>query len=269
MPNDLPPWTAVSQQVQRWADWLEHTTRISVADSTYREYTGLFRRCIQHGIGHIRMTALTAQHIQKLYSRMLDEGRSPATVRHVHALLHQALQHTGRVRWQEVRPPKAKRTKVVALDPEQVGTILETTRGTRLEALWVLIAYTGLRLSEALGLRWQDVDLDRKQVRINKVLQTKGLRVLKDPKTEESRRTLRVSERVVEALRGWKLNQITERLRAGERWADEAGLVFTTRQGRPISVSSLHENVWKPLLTRAGAPRIRIHDLRTSWRRCY
>jgi integrase len=96
----------------------------------------------------------------------LEEGLSARTVHHCHAVLRTALEEA--VRWgligrnvaKLVKPPRPKRSDIQPLDPEQVRRLLETIRGHRLEALFTVALAVGLREGEALGLRWQDVDLD-------------------------------------------------------------------------------------------------------------
>jgi integrase len=81
-----------------------------------------------------------------------------------------------------------------------VKTLLEATRGDRLEALYVLALTTGLRQGELLGLKWEDIDLEAGKLRVRRTLATaKGGPVLTAPKTKSSRRTVRLTQRAEEA----------------------------------------------------------------------
>jgi integrase len=85
-------------------------------------------------------------------------------------------------------------------------------------------------------------------------------RELVEPKTDRSRRTLRLPAMVAEALREHRRAQLEERIAAGSRWVDR-DFVFATRQGRPL----MARNVLRELhahLERADLPRQRFHDLR-------
>jgi integrase len=119
----------------------------------------------------------------------------------------------------------------------------------------------GLRQGELLGLRWEDVDLRVGRLEVKQALQrVRGPYELVDPKTEGSRRAVKLPPRVVEKLREHRARQAAERLRA-ERWADEWGLVFTTPSGAPLN-SRVVLTAFQRKLGEAGLPKVRFHDLR-------
>jgi integrase len=136
--------------------------------------------------------------------------------------------------------------------------------GDRLAALWMVLATTGLRRGEASGLRWSDIDLDRATltVRVQLVRHGRNL-VLTEPKTERSRRSIRLSTRTVAALRAHQARQQEERLAAGPAWQEwhDEGLVFTRPDGAPLSPANLRLPL-NQALRRAGLPHLRVHDLR-------
>ena len=90
----------------------------------------------------------------------------------------------------------------MALTPEQVKALLSAAREDRLEALYVLAIHTGLRQGELLGLKWEDVDLEGGTLQVRRTLTTaKGGPVLSTPKTKGSRRSLKLTQSAIEALR--------------------------------------------------------------------
>jgi integrase len=133
----------------------------------------------------------------------------------------------------------------------------------------------GLRLGEATGLLWNDVDLESGEVRVRQQLQRVGKRlVLQDLKTAKSRRTLILPDECIDLLKEHRKRQLEERLKAGDRWVD-SGLVFTTyRTCKPGQLqhmrvnAGLHpRNVLRTLhgiLEAANLPSVRFHDLRHS-----
>jgi integrase len=126
----------------------------------------------------------------------------------------------------------------------------------------MLALAAGLRQGEALGLHWQDVDLDAGTLRVRVALQRlegRGLQTV-EPKTARSRRSIALPPQVIESLRAHKSRQAQERLLAGSRWQD-SGFVFTTATGTPLEGSSVTHRFQK-LLRRAGLPHLRFHDLR-------
>ena len=124
----------------------------------------------------------------------------------------------------------------------------------------------GLRQGEALGLRWQDIDLDNGSLRVAVTLQKlpKQPYQLVEPKTRLSRRTLPLTPTLAAQVRAHRTRQREERLQAGADWqGQEWGLVFTTPQGSPVNKFELLK-VYKRHLDRAELPTLRFHDLRHS-----
>jgi integrase len=123
------------------------------------------------------------------------------------------------------------------------------------------VALEGLRQGEALGLRWQDVDLRSGTLAVRNSLQRiNGVFRLVEPKTRRSRRTVHLPAVVVAQLRAHRARQLEERLRAAQLWEDH-GLVFATELGRPLHASSVTIR-FQRVLERAGLRRQRFHDLR-------
>jgi integrase len=137
------------------------------------------------------------------------------------------------------------RAKVVgedakAFSPAEVALILEATTEDRFAALPVFLSATGVRLGEALALRWTDVDLDAGEVRIRGTLvRAKGGGQYVSPgKTERARRTIPLAVDAVKALRAHRVKQATERLAAGTRWAGQ-DWVFASTVGTASDVRNV------------------------------
>lgn len=137
-------------------------------------------------------------------------------------------------------------------------------REDRLAALYVLAVTCGLRQGELLGLRWDDVDLETGAMLVRRQLQRmrdgSGLAFL-PLKNPESRREVALGPMAVAALGKHRARQAEEKLMLGVIYED-AGLVFATPKGTPLEASNLVNRSFKPLLERAGVPKIRFHELR-------
>jgi integrase len=121
----------------------------------------------------------------------------------------------------------------------------------------------GLRQGEALGLRWQDVDLQLGYLRVAKQLQRlDGEFVLVEPKTSRSRRTLAMPTAIAEAIRVHRDLQQAER-QGSEPKPAEWDLVFTRFDGKPLD-GTVVSHQFHRVLQRAGLPQRRFHDLRHS-----
>jgi integrase len=160
-----------------------------------------------------------------------------------------------------VTPPRGQRYEVRPLDPVQARRFLDAVRGDRLEALYSVALAVGLRQGEALGLQWDDIDLDSAALHVRHALQrVDGRLQLVEPKTARSRRTVILPATVIDALKAHRSRQVAERLTAGSEWVDHK-LVFCSPMGRPLDASNVTHTFQRHLI-RAGLPRQRFHDLR-------
>jgi integrase len=219
-------------------------------------------------LGRIMLTKLTAQHLQLLYAKKLEEGLTTTTVHHLHSIVHKALSNAMRLGLIQrnvcdlIDPPRMRHHEMTTLSEEQARLLLTTASGKRLEALYVLALATGMRQGELLALRWRDVDLDGSTLRVRATLQrTEAGFVFAEPKTAQSRRRIALSRTVVDALRQHKIRQLEERLAAVNVWEDH-DLVFPNVIGKPLEAGNVLRRSFWPLLRRAGLPRMRFHDLR-------
>jgi len=261
------------------AGWLV-TVRPTIRPSTFVSYEGHVRKHLTPGLGRIALARLTPTEIRALLTAKLADGLSPRTVQYIHAVLRRALGEAlrdglvARNVATLVAPPRVRRPEVQPCSPDEARSFLDAVAGDRLEGLYTVALALGLRQGEALGLRWQDVDLDTGALRVRMSLQPlprdlrpegapRGTRlVLVEPKTARSRRTVTMPAVVVSALRRHRVQQLQERLLAGSRW-HEWGLVFTSTIGTPMEARNVSHR-FQAILVAAGLPRIRFHDLRHS-----
>ena len=252
--------------------WMNDAVRGTVRESTYTRDKYLLTNHIKPSIGRIKLKNLNALHLQSLYRERLDSGLSGSTVQKIHHVAHKALDQA--VKWDliprnpadAVKAPTPTQKEKHPLSAPEARRLLDAASGDRLEALYELAVQTGMRQGELLGLRWEDVDLDGQSLRIRRTLTRKGNDSggsygVGEPKTKKSRRTVRLTERAVDALRSHRARQAEEKLRAGASYQDR-GLVFAGERGGIINPSNLRNRSLKPLLAKADLPRITFHDLR-------
>jgi len=244
--------------------WLNDSVRGSVRASTYKSYRRQVDRYIVPAIGRTKLKKLAPAHVQGLYRSMLDRGLATRTVQYTHAVLRRAMKQA--VRWgmiprnpcDDTDPPKLQREEIRPLDREQACRLLEAAEGDRLEALYKLALHTGMRPGELLALRWEDVDLDGKTLRVSRAL-SEGQ--FTPPKRAKSRRSIDLNAGSITALRAHRKRQLEEMMQKAGLWQDY-GLVFPSNVGTPLS----HRNVvrsFKAVLHRAGLPSsVRLYDLR-------
>jgi len=247
--------------------WLESCARASIRPRTYTSYADLMRRHLIPVLGTTRLARLTAEQVQSLVNEKSAAGLSARTVHYLHSVLHHALEQAtvlGLVSGNAarfVRLPRMTRTKAQPFTPVQARAFLQAIKGNRLEALYTLALACGLRQGEALGLQWDDVDLERGSLTVRHTLaRIDGKRVLAEPKTEQSYRTIQLPSIVTDSLRAHAIRQAEDRERADERW-QALGFVFTTKVGSPLDAKNVTHR-FQALVKRAGLPHQRFHDLR-------
>jgi integrase len=248
--------------------WLTDSVRDTVRPTTFERYEQVVRLHISPVLGKVKLKNLTSAHVRGLYRQKLDAGLSPRSVQYVHVTLHKALKQAvrdglvPRNATESVKPPQVRREEIRPLTPEQVKTLFEAAKWDRLEALYVLAVTTGLRQGELLGLKWDDVDMEAGTLQVRRTLTTaKGGPVLSAPKTKGSRRTVKLSQTALEALRSHLARQLEEIGRVGSLWRENS-LIFASEVGEPLRRQYVTARRFKPLLRRAGLPEIRFHDLR-------
>jgi integrase len=258
--------------VAGWLDlWLDGAAASRVRPRTLESYRQVVTTHIVPAVGHHRLARLQPEHVEQLHRALLDKGLSPATVLRAHRVLARALrvaEQRGRVARNVctlVDAPSAGRSAASgALTPEETRKVLDAARGRRNGARWAAALGLGLRQSEALALRWSDVDLEAGSLTVNRSLHRvtgQGI-VFAEPKTERSRRRIALPRPLVDLLRAHRTAQLAERLRAGNRWED-GDLVFAQPNGRPLDKHSDWEE-WRALLAAAGVRVVRLHDARHS-----
>jgi integrase len=216
----------------------------------------------------MKLTKLSPLDLQRLYTDRLVAGLSSTTVHLLHVVLHRMLKQA--VRWgmvprnvtEMVDPPRRTFPEITTWSSDQVARFLEAGDQHYLGALWRLALLTGMRRGELLGLKWDDIDLDRGTLAVRRTLSrgNGGTWQLTEPKTASGRRQIALPESCVAALRKHRLRQLEQRMALGPAWEDH-GFVFTGRAGAPLHVNSMTVH-FKKLITDAQVPTIRFHDLR-------
>ena len=258
-------------------EWLP-AIRGTVRPTTFASYATHVEGHIVPALGSLQLSRVSAQSINVFYAKLLENGRlqgrgslSPATVRRVHATLHRALKDA--VRWQRLSvnpadaadPPKgqSKERELPAWNAEQLAGFLCSVKDDRLFALWRLLSMTGCRRGEALGLRWDDLDLEANTVTIRRALVPLGGRVeISEPKTARGRRRIALDPLTIETLRSHASRQADERS-ACEDWF-ESGYIFTTEDGQPLDPHRISK-AFERHLRGAALPRIPLHGLRHTY----
>ena len=261
--------TGRAPTVEHWLQhWLRTIAARKVRASTYEGYRTKIEYRIIPGLGAHRLDRLQPEHLERFYSDLLAEGLAPATVLQIHRILSRALKvavqrgRVGRNVATLVDAPSLDHHEVQPLTAAEAQRILGASAGQRNAARWSVALALGLRQGEALGLKWDAVDLEAGTLAVRHALQRirgKGLQLV-PPKSRAGRRVIAMPPQLVEALAEHELAQDAERQQAGGLW-QEHGLVFSQPNGRPVDPRADWQ-AWKALLHEAGVRDARLHDAR-------
>lgn len=265
-----PSRVTVAEFLERWErDW----ATANVSPKTLERYTGILHKQVIPNIGKARIQKLRPVDLSELYAKLLreggrkDGGLSPRSVGHVHRVLHRALGHAAQ--WGVVQsnvaslvsPPRVATAEIEILSPAQIKVVFAKLEGRSLLPIVSTALGTGMRRGELLALRWQDVNLERAQIRVERSLeQTTGHLRFKSPKTKHGRRTIALPAYVVAELRvHWKAQQ-EQRLALGMGKSPPDALVFATVEGNPRSPGGLTKD-WATFAKGLGL-NVTFHALR-------
>lgn len=199
-----------------------------------------------------------------------DDTLSNSTIAQHHRLISSIMESA--VKWgflldnpcRRVQAPKITRKKGVALSSEETIYLFECLADApeKYRTAITILIYTGLRKGELCGLKWNDVDLERGVLTINRGLEylpSVGL-YEEEPKTENGTRSIKLPSPALEVLKGHKKRQTEDRFALGDRWKN-TGYIFTKWDGEPMHPDSLYQ--WfSSFVKKNDLPPITLHSLR-------
>ena len=265
---DLPPDKVL---LRDWLDrWLREVVAPNRRRSTVDRYESVIRRHLAPAIGHVELGRLAPGHVHAVQARLLARGMTPRGVGMVHGVLSSALTHAMRLEMVYRNPvslvakPTVVRQETVAPNMEAVRAVLRLAESEEhpLFACIHLIAYTGVRRGEVLGLTWDNVDLRGGRIRIVASLGRRRLigLLVDPPKTSSGRRIIDLDDGTVAMLVRHREQQQETKAMMREAYLD-AGRVFAGACGQWINPDRLLRAV-QSLGQRVGEPGMTVRSLR-------
>lgn len=255
-----PGRRTVADLIDAWLDAAAPTLK----PRTLADYRAMADAYIVPAIGRLRLTRLTPDVVQRLVTPWQKDGKHRTAVK-VHAVLHRACKVAVLWGWLADNPcdrilrPSYRPERKEMWSADELARFLAGARGHDLYPLYLLLVAAGLRLGEALALRWSDVDLAAGLVTVRRSVQRVGGEyVFTASKTRSGERSIGVPGDVAAELKRHRVRQI-ERLGAAGWTAD--GLVFTNRTGG-VLCQSVAQHGLKRLCDGLRLPALTVHGLR-------
>ena len=255
-------------------EWVENHGKANLRPSTFAGYKSHIRNHIVPYIGHVQLNQLTPAMLDNMFQQLFDKGLSNSTVRYAQRILSVSMEHARKYRYIEHNPARDIITKfgkqAKTPDPytiEQMQTFMSNVIGTEWEMPVVLAGMYGLRMSEIIGLRTTNIDLEKMQFGVVEQMPFKvppGTKTITEmAPTKSNDRILPITE---EAL-PYFLRQFD--LIARQKALTEAGggvyydnkLFIAKPDGSPQRRDRMSANFGQ-LIRHLEMPHIRFHDLR-------
>jgi integrase len=257
-------------------EWVENHGKANLRPSTFAGYKTNINNHITPYIGHVQLNQLTPAMLDNMFQKIINKGLSQSTARYVQRTLSVALEAARKYRYIENNPARDIITKFgkqgKTPDPytiEQIQQFMGKIAGTEWEMPVVLGGLYGLRISEAIGLRWQNVDLEKMQFCVVEQMPFKvpaGTKTITEMSpTKSNDRTLPITEVTLPYfLRQFELQERQKALsQAGGGVYYDNDLVVAKTDGSPQRRDKM-SSYFGQLVRHLEVPHIRFHDLRHS-----
>lgn len=265
-----PDGQTVAEYLTRWVDTTV-VARLNAGTWSPTHAAGVEANVRVHLIprlGHLRLNELDVEHVEEdLIDGMVADGLAPGTARKVRSTLSRALTDARRRKLvrvnvaREAEPPALETPEPSAFTTDELGQIIKVWDRSRYRLLFEFLLYSGLRISEARGLRWDNVDLDGGTYQLQRglhiVSRTSADRLgivdhraaESGAKTKASKKRTDLGRAAIELLRSHRQAQLETRMAAAS-WGDPT-LVWTTTSGQPINPPNVRRS-WRSILNEAN-----------------
>lgn len=242
--------TAIKQNQTSISDyldyWFDNVAKMNLKYNTQIGYLNIIENHLKPNFGIYKLQTLTAAPIQEFINSLKIKGLSRNSVVGILSVLSSALQYAMEpLHYIQYNPcinvkipayKEAKKKERVIICVEDFNTIINRfPEGSNFYIPLMIGYYTGLRISEAFALTWDDIDFKNETLTVNKITvkrnySTDVRQTLKNkekkeeksawyfgsPKTKASYRTIKIGKTLLDALKREKKRQLESRLEYGE-----------------------------------------------------
>ncbi|MCM3316143.1 site-specific integrase [Rummeliibacillus stabekisii] len=246
----------------------EKLNKENFKSTTYSTYIGIIKNRLVPYFNNMYITDIRTIDIQSYYVELLEESLSTRYIRLIHNVLRRLFRDM--IKWGlisknvmgGVEPPKIQKKSYNVLDFAQAMQLLDYMKSNSKQYIFFSLAiWTGMRRGEMLGLRWQDIDFDKKEIYVQQQLAwTQEGFIFQSTKTIGSSRTIPIPDQLIKELKDYNLAQKKLRLQLGDAFKDYDLVVATSTGNYFMGRNLLYQ------LERAceelNLPKMTIHELR-------
>ncbi|WP_018391809.1 tyrosine-type recombinase/integrase [Bacillus sp. 37MA] len=259
-------------------EWEKKYAKKELGEQTLDTYLSYLKNHILPTFGHMRLDQVKPIHIVNFLDGLKrtdgdEKAISISTIEYIYRVLRNVFQRAED--WKILkenpvasvkRPKDRTKKKVDVYDEKEITALFETAQDEPFHwRLFITLALAaGLRRGELLGLEWMHVDFDNGTIHIDQVISRgeKGRAVLKEPKSETSKRLISLPSSVLLELKRYQLHWRKEKMKMGDLWDEKKHeFVFCNENGKHFYPTT-PTTWWRRFTTRVGVRYIRLHDLR-------
>ncbi|MDA0342065.1 MAG: site-specific integrase, partial [Proteobacteria bacterium] len=251
-------------------DWLKNTAPQSVKPKSLERYSGLVRNQIKPHIGTVQLQKLRPADVSAwLQTLIRDTNLSTRSIRHAHGVLRTALAYAAAIEIIPrnvatiIKPPTLESPEIEILTSDQVADAMaKLADHPSLYPIFCIAIGTGARRGEIAALRWSDIDLDARTMRIERSFeQTAGGIRVKTPKTKAGRRTVSLPDFAIVAIRDHRVKTLEIRMALGAGALPPDMWVFGDYEGKMPNPYSISDR-WRDAVKNRNLPKVTFHALR-------
>lgn len=257
--------------VDTWYEYWIGIKKQTVRPNTVRNYSERYERNIKGIIGKKLLSEVKPLHCQKIFSDMAEQGYKTTTIYQTRITLYNMLEFAKEndvilsnpckksVKSDMGKPSKKK----VALTIDEQRKFLIAAAGQSYENQYRFMLQTGLRTGELVGLKWEDVDFEKRIVNIVRTMEYRykvGEWRVGPPKSKSGYRTIPLTDEAIRILKDQKEKNSKIKV-INIEWRDQ---VFLSRKGEPVKNSTYDTALFK-ICDKAGIRRFCMHILRHTF----
>lgn len=262
---------ATDMLVDAWFEYWIDLKKKTVRPNTVRNYSERYERNIKNVIGNKLLTEVKPIHCQKIFSDMADEGYKTTTIYQTRIALYNMLEFAKENEVIITNPCKKSvksdigkpSDKKEALTIDDQRRFLAAAKGQSYEYQYRFALQTGLRTGELVGLKWEDINFERKTLTIERSMEFRykvGEWRVGPPKSKSGYRTIPLTDEAICILKAQK--EKNRKLKVIDKeWTDT---VFLCRKGQPVKNSTYDTALFK-ICDKAGIKRFSMHVLRHTF----